>query len=271
LHKAIEINKDHIKLLKDHRVFTGWYPSFKDYENDINGTGWLKVGSKLIFRNKIEIEPYSSIYVSPYYGGKGTMPSHGLCSIGTQSYSHSPLPEKMIVGRYCSIGDGLKILDSHHPVNFVSTSHFTWRPRSMMVEAARLDQGIDSYETPRFNINSNKHFPVIGHDVWVGQSVTLSMGVTVGNGAVIAANSMVTKSVPDFAIVGGNPAKVIKYRFTEYQRNELKKIKWWDYLFTDFNSFDLTDLFSFIRQWRDLGISLKKYSPKKLMLPDDLL
>jgi acetyltransferase-like isoleucine patch superfamily enzyme len=270
MHIEINVTKSHVNLLKEFRIFTGWYSSFQEYKNDVNSTGWLKVGTHLTFRDKILIEPYSAIYKSPYIGGKGTMPSHGLCSIGSQSYSHSALPEKMIVGRYCSIGEGLKILDSNHPTEFISTSHFSWRPNSLIVQAVCQDKEIQNYSTAYFNINGTKKFPIIKNDVWIGQNVTLSMGITIGNGAVIAANSMVTKSVPDFAIVGGNPAKIIKYKFTEYQRDELNKIKWWDYIFTDFKLHDMDNIFDFIRQWKSAP-SPDKYCPNKLSLPDDFL
>ncbi|GAA0856789.1 CatB-related O-acetyltransferase [Aliiglaciecola litoralis] len=264
---TIKITAEHIAILKKHRIFTGWYPSFEAYLADTNGTGWLRVGSELVFRSKIELEPYSALYGSPYVGGKGTMPSSGLCSMGAQSYSHSALPEKMQVGRYCSIGEGLKVLDSHHPIEFISTSHFTWRPRSAFVDAARTDKGVDSQPEPNFNIHGKKPFPVIGNDVWIGQSVTLSMGVKIGDGAVIAANSVVTKSVPPFAIVGGNPAKVIKFRFTEYQIDQLKQIRWWDYLFTDFQHLDMHNMGDFIRQWREHKSGFTPYTPAPLTLP----
>lgn len=258
-------------ILKSQRVFTGWYPSFDAYVADTNGTGWLRVGSRIDFRSSMVIEPYAAMYGSPYQGGKGTMPSSGMCSMGTQSYSHSALPEKMQVGRYTSIGEGLRILDSYHPIDYVSTSHFTWRPRSAFVEAARVDRGAPSLSEPNFNIHGKKPFPVVGNDVWIGQNVTLSTGVRIGDGSVVAANSVVTKSVPPYAIVGGNPARIIKYRFTEYQIQSLLEMRWWDYLFTDFQHLDTENMFHFIRQWRSEVQSFEKYEPKKLTLPDAFL
>lgn len=260
-----------MSLLKKYRIFTGWYPSFDDYLKDTQGTGWLRVGSTVQFRSQIVLEPYSALYGSPYVGGKGTMPSSGLCSMGSQSYSHSALPEKMVVGRYCSIGEGLKILDSHHPIDYISTSHFTWRPRSAFVEAACVDNNMISLAQSNFDIHGNKAFPTIGNDVWIGQNVTLSMGIKIGNGAVIAANSIVTKSVPDFAIMGGNPAKIIKYRFTPYQMEQLKEIRWWDYLFTDFQHLNMQNMFEFIRQWQEQKSHFAVYQPQGITLPRDLI
>ena len=69
----------------------------------------------------------------------------------------------------------------------------------------------------------------VGNDVWIGNNVIVMPGVTIGNGAVIGAGAVVTKDVPPYAIVGGNPAKVIKYRFTEKQIEKLLEIKWWNW------------------------------------------
>lgn len=70
----------------------------------------------------------------------------------------------------------------------------------------------------------------IGNDVWIGQyAVILPSCDYIGDGAVIGAGSIVTKNVPDYAIVAGNPAKVIKYRFSDEQIEQLKEIKWWDW------------------------------------------
>lgn len=269
--KTLIINQEHIKTLKKHRLFAARPNSLADYESRNDSIGWIKIGSTLNFRSSIALEPYSAIYTGVYQGGKGAGKSSGLCSIGAMSYSHSPLPELMKVGRYCSIGEGLKVLDSHHPISTVSTSHFTWRIASPAVAAVCKDQGIKLSAPPNFPINGYKPFPIIKNDVWIGQNVTLSMGITIGNGAVIAANSMVTKSVPDFAIVGGNPAKFIKYRFTEYQQSQLKEIQWWNYLFTEFHSLDSQNMLHFLRQWREQSESFKVYKPKILLLPDDLM
>jgi acetyltransferase-like isoleucine patch superfamily enzyme len=69
----------------------------------------------------------------------------------------------------------------------------------------------------------------IGSDVWIGSGTTIMSGVSIGDGAVIAANSHVVSNVPDFSIVGGNPASLIRYRFDEITRSRLKEIRWWDF------------------------------------------
>ncbi|MEO0356168.1 MAG: CatB-related O-acetyltransferase [Cyanobacteria bacterium P01_A01_bin.3] len=69
---------------------------------------------------------------------------------------------------------------------------------------------------------------VIENDVWIGERCTILSGVTIGSGSVVAAKSVVTKSVPPYAIVGGNPAKLIRFRFTDEIINQLLALKWWD-------------------------------------------
>jgi acetyltransferase-like isoleucine patch superfamily enzyme len=118
-------------------------------------------------------------------------------------YSGNPI-EKLEIGNYCSIGSGTTfILGSEH--SYKSLSTFPFKVKCLGEEMEAHSKG-----------------PIILHDdVWVGEDVLFLSGVTVGKGAVIAARSVVVKNVPPYAIVGGNPAKVIKYRFTAEIINEL--------------------------------------------------
>ncbi len=117
------------------------------------------------------------------------------------------------MGRYCSLTPTTHLLTggNHHP-EFVSTCNFL----------LQLGTGYK-------DIGANKGPIVIGNDVWSGFNTTVMSGVSVGNGAVIAAGAVVTKDVPPYAIVGGVPARVIKYRFDEPTIAALLRIGWWDW------------------------------------------
>jgi len=267
--QEIVVQPRHVELFKKHRFFTGWFPTTRAYLESRDGIGWFKVGLKLQFRQRIAIEPYSAIYAAPYRAGMGQASSHGLCTIGTQSYSHSALPEAMEVGRYCSIGAGLAILDSQHPHHFISTAHFAWRPQSAFVAAAYEDRGIaKAPKAPPFDLMAGKRYPVIGNDVWIGQNVTLSPGIFIGDGAVIAANSTVTKTVAPYMIVGGNPAKPIRLRFAEHLVDRFMRSRWWESCFIDFADLPMDKPADFLD-----GLELRrpaKFEPELLVLPDAL-
>ncbi|GEK11994.1 antibiotic acetyltransferase [Aliivibrio fischeri] len=181
-----------------------------------------------------------------------------LWSMGAYSYSYSQLERSTIVGRYCSIAKDVTILGYQHPLHRFTTSTVTYSNDEFALSG--LQQG---------SLKENKdyvpHPIIIKNDVWIGANVVLKPGITIGNGAVIAANAVVTKDVPDYAIVGGIPSKIIKYRFKEEVINDLLDIKWWEYDFLDFQSIPLdSDINDFIRDFKQLvdSNSIKKYHPK---------
>lgn len=120
--------------------------------------------------------------------------------------------EKLNIGSYCVFGDNIQFLiNRNHPYNNVS--NFGLKYNFLNEPGDILYKG---------DIN-------VGNDVWIGNNVIVMPGVTIGDGAVIGAGAVVTKNVPPYAIVGGNPAKVIKYRFTEKQIEKLLEIEWWNW------------------------------------------
>lgn len=95
--------------------------------------GWLPLGKPINLKHRVSLESYVGLYKGPYTGSVGGGRYSGLCSIGSFSYSYSPLPEPLQVGRYCSISSGLSFLDSHHPTNLLTTSIITFRPQNPLV------------------------------------------------------------------------------------------------------------------------------------------
>ncbi|EPZ37468.1 transferase hexapeptide repeat containing protein [Anoxybacillus ayderensis] len=95
----------------------------------------------------------------------------------------------------------------------------------------------------------------IGNDVWIGANSIVLDGVKIGDGAIVAAGAVVTKDVPDYAIVGGVPARVIRYRFNEEIIKQLKVIKWWD--------IDLNNLKNYENQFEDIELFLNHIMKKE--------
>ena len=119
--------------------------------------------------------------------------------------------------------------------------------------------------------NPQKQQVKINHDVWIGQNVTLLAGIQVGTGSIIAANSVVTKDVEPYSIVGGNPAKIIKYRFSKEIIDKLLEIKWWEYKYTDFYDMDISEPDIFITQFEKRISEIEKYSPQKIKISEVLV
>lgn len=141
-------------------------------------------------------------------------------NIGDWSYgnptviSWDPITQ-LTVGRFCSFAPNTTILlGGEHRVDWVTTYPF-----SILFEDAREFSG-----HPK-----TKGDVVVGNDVWVGWGALILSGVTIGDGAVIAAESVITKDVAPYSIVGGNPAKHIRYRFSEATIKSLQELAWWDW------------------------------------------
>jgi len=135
------------------------------------------------------------------------MYSYGGC------FDSTHIRAKTKIGRYCSFAGGVCRFNANHPMEFRSMHPFFYSPDFGDVQKELI----------------HRSELVIGNDVWVGQNaIILSSVKRIGDGAVIGAGAVVTRDVPDFAIVGGNPAKVIRYRFSKETQLKIKASKWWD-------------------------------------------
>lgn len=127
------------------------------------------------------------------------------------------------IGKYCSIASGVGLLTATHPTrDFVSTSP--------VLHSVDKQCGTTFVSENLFSqhLSINNHALIIGNDVWIGANALFIGGHSIGDGAVVAAGSVVTKDVPPYAIVGGNPARIIRYRFSPEDIDFLLGDKWWD-------------------------------------------
>ncbi|HEY3640814.1 MAG TPA: DapH/DapD/GlmU-related protein [Xanthobacteraceae bacterium] len=124
------------------------------------------------------------------------------------------------IGKFCSIAAMTRINPGNHPMQRASQSHFSYRA-SMYFAGAADDADFFAWR--------RSHGVSIGHDVWIGHGAIILPGRTVGTGAVIAAGAVVTKDVPAYGIVAGNPARFIRARFADEIAARLQRLAWWDW------------------------------------------
>ena len=129
------------------------------------------------------------------------------------------------IGRYTVMAFGLQVVNGTHPTSRFACVHPAFYSLLKQYGFTYVDS--QKFEEIR-KADDEGHDVVIGNDVWIGANVSIIGGCTIGDGAIVAAGSVVTKDVPPYAIVGGVPARIIRYRFTEEQIEKLLKYKWWN-------------------------------------------
>lgn len=196
---------------------------------------WRLIKRITLRKINVKVLPDVSFNNKTFFEGNNVINSGskvGDAKIGRNTYigNNSDLIN-CCIGRFCSISSNVCVVAPTHPSSvFVSTcpSFFS-----------TLKQNGQTF------VNENKYDEIlkikgynaiIGNDVWIGSNVTIKGGIVIGDGAIVAMGAVVTKDVPPYSIVGGIPAKVIKYRFSEKQIAQLKKIAWWNNCDTWFQS-----------------------------------
>lgn len=184
------------------KIFLFFYWNYRNFKDDTrifnyNVSHRLKIGKKTMIRKGTEIR--------------------GNVELGDYSYISGPntYVKDAIIGKHCSIARNVIIGVAGHNYNWVTTGAIIVSQDYKFIKSeAKVLQ---------------KDTPIIGNDVWIGMNSMIMRGVKIGDGAVIAAGSIVTKDVEAYSIVGGIPAKHIKYRFTTKQIQTLLKIQWWNW------------------------------------------
>lgn len=162
-------------------------------------------------------------------------PNLNIINTKCGKYSYGPLCKHWLVksvGSFCSFAEGTDVLENH-ATEYISTAPFIYRgsecndtyaqPYKMHKNSVWYFEGV----IPRGKTKNRKI--TIGHDVWLGRNVLITNGSNIGNGVIAGAGAVITKDVPDYAVVAGVPARVIRYRYTQDQITELNKIAWWDW------------------------------------------
>ncbi len=185
--------------------------------------------NKFRYRSLVDFDQSVDISMSSSFEGCNNIYSRTKFSgyLGYRTYIGDNCIFNGKVGRFSSIGPFVHVNEGRHPYEspYVSTS-----PVFVSPNKRKGISFVDSYyyEEKKFADEENKFAVIIGNDCWIGQGCFLVGGVTIGDGAVVLARSVVTENIPPYAIVGGIPAKILRYRYDEGTIKFLLNFKWWN-------------------------------------------
>lgn len=202
------------------------------YENNTGETAHLHETMRLNAGARI----YKSTIGGPLYLNRNTQFGPDVIAGKYVGLNESCYIARGTIGSFCAIGARTSINPFNHPVDWLSTNEFQYHPNSFdWVEEyrdfERLGRTPDMFRKV-----------AIGNDVWTGHHVHVMGGVTVGDGAIIAAGSVVTKDVPPYAIVAGVPAVIKRFRFPDATIERLLKARWWDMELSDLSGLSFRDI-----------------------------
>ena len=178
--------------------------------------------ARLVKKYKISIG--RNVYISPsciFEKGVKLYDNIQLSSVSVGKYTYfssNSIITNTQIGRYCSIGPNVRIGLGIHPAKKIVTTHPAFYSTNHQLPVVYADK---DYFKKREKI-------YIGNDVWIGANVVIKDGVHIGDGAIIGAGAVVVKDVEPYSIVGGVPAKIIRYRFSQKEIDFLKQFKWWN-------------------------------------------
>lgn len=170
--------------------------------------------------------------------------------------------QNVLIGRYCSIAQHVDVGYGEYPLDLASAAKCFYVP-GFAGYGRYLDGCVAAHKCNCFRNTE------IGNDIWIGEHAIVKAGVRIGEGAVVAVCAFVDNDVPPYAIVGGVPAKVIRYRFDAATINELLELKWWNYDLADFGELDWSDVKGCIARIREgIAKGIKPYAPKPVASSD---
>jgi acetyltransferase-like isoleucine patch superfamily enzyme len=184
---------------------------------------YLKFWCNSLKYSKINTKVFSTTYLKNEKLGKFCKLYENTSFVGSElgDFSYIAVGTQInnaIIGKFCSIGPGCRIGLPDHPTNMISTHPAFFSTRKQC--------GITFVDKDYF-LETGKMI-IIGNDVWIGAKVMIKGGVRVGDGAILGVGAIVVKDVEPYSIVGGVPAKHIRFRFSEAEIKKLQDLKWWD-------------------------------------------
>lgn len=169
----------------------------------------------------------------------------GTIRVGAFSYTQGGHFADVSIGRYCAFAPGVQLGLDEHPTNWLSVSSFQYGGALLRLWGQAAENSGKPFQPAQIRGRP----PIvlggrieIGHDVWLGQDVFVSPRVTIGHGAIAAGRAVVTKDVAPYAIVGGCPARLIRYRFDEKVVERLLAVRWWQYAMWDIMDLPFNDV-----------------------------
>lgn len=247
----IAVNRPVLDLLKERRVYHSY-----------TGADRWAPQTVLVVTEGCEIEPYAQLF-------QGCVIPRAL---GAFSYSNSQFDPEMRVGRYSSIAWQVSVMGERHPLEWAATSTIFYQSTPGGAPNAGLRDYRDSVQMKVRAYPQGDPSVEIGHDVWIGEQVLLKRGIKIGHGAVIGARSMVLEDVPPYAIVVGQPARVLRYRFPQEVIERFLELQWWRFAARDVADLPVDQPEQFLDALED-RISLESIHPMRPVLVtfDDLV
>lgn len=240
--RRVRLTRETLDWLASRRVFFAERPE----------TQRLRPGDILTIPTDVRIEPYV-----------GFLAGKSLFGLGAFSYSYSVLPPRLETGRYCSIAAGVTVPRPRHPVDAATTSPCLYDDRFQLTAARLADAGAPGALAADLD-NPQPPLPRIGHDVWIGLGAVLLPGVTIATGAVVAAHAVVTRDVPPYALVAGNPARHVRDRLPGEVAERLLASAWWRFAPEQLKGLDLAAPARFAEQIAQRLPTLEPFDPDPL-------
>ena len=225
------------------------------------------VGIEVLSRGGAQVNlPVHTVLEAPA-SLKWTQYEHSL-ELGAFSYHVSGYCFAARIGRYCSFGEATQIGRQNHPTSWASTSPAFYLGDRLFDLGEDFDAA-DHYHNYKFSFDgppTRVKITTIGNDVWIGHGAYICAGVTIGDGAIVAAHAVVTRDVPAYAVVAGNPAVIKKLRLQPALITPMLRSQWWQFAPWQIDHLDPSDVGSFCKGVHHMINDVSPYCPIKIDL-----